>query len=100
MMSARSKQVSRVTAIVLWLIVAPFACIWLGFLVPLPLGEDTGFLAMAIVPTTLAGSALFLLHVPMWQRVLAFVLYGPVMGIAALIISLTVPCLLGARPCL
>jgi len=97
MVSAGSKQVWRVTAIVVWLIVAPFACIFLGFV--LPLGDDIEGLTMAIVPTTLAGSALFLLRVPMWQRILAFVLYVPIMGIAAPIIAVSVPCMLGASPC-
>jgi hypothetical protein len=104
MVSAQQQSVSRkrVWAIAAWLIVGPnlFSYVLIDILnktdLSLPrIGDDS----IAIFePTTLgsalAGLSLFLLPVPLWQRVLAFVLYVPIAGVLTLIVWLSVSCYL------
>jgi hypothetical protein len=104
MVTAHQQSVSRkrVWAIAAWLIVGPylFSYVLIDILdktdLRLPLiGDDS----IAIFEPTTLGSAvvglsLFLLPVPLWKRVLAFVLYAPIAGVVTLIVSLSVGCYL------
>jgi hypothetical protein len=69
----------------IWLIVGPFLFMWLlgtvGLRIPVTHNDSVDIFLQMLHSGALAGIALFFLPVPLWQRILSFVLYAPVAGV-------------------
>jgi hypothetical protein len=59
---------------------------------PLARSDLINVFAQTLPAGALAGVALFFLPYPLWQRVLAFVLYAPIAGVVTLLIALSIAC--------
>jgi|ERR1700731_847644 len=96
MVSAQQKRSVPVWVIVLWLIVGPVLFSYvlndIGVRLPLAHNDSIDIVGQTILGPALAGIALFLLPVPLWQRVLSFVLYAPIAGVVTFIVAVSVSC--------
>ena len=82
--------------IVAWLIVGPYLCFWLvgviGLRIPLTHVDSIDMFGQTIVPGGLAGIAMYFLPLPLWQRVLAFVVYSPIAGVGTFLVVVSLAC--------
>src|SRR5438067_2517806 len=92
----REKRLSTVgaAALTVWLVVGPYLCLMLvdSFLTTKPFGS-AWFYSPAWAAAGLAGTALFFLPLPLWQRASVFVLYVPVVGIILPYAAVVIACL-------
>src|SRR5438552_8008474 len=97
-MVAQRQQFSALTkvGIGVWLLIGPYLCMWLlgaiGLRLPVTHNDSIDIFGQTTPSGALAGVALFFLPVPLWQRVLSFVLYAPIAGVVTLIVALSIAC--------
>jgi hypothetical protein len=82
--------------IVVWLIVGPVLFLYvlndIGVRLPLAHDDSIDIFGQTILGPALAGIALFLLPVPLWQRVLSYVVYAPIAGVLTFIVAVSIAC--------